>query len=430
VHLAGAPAESMRLWSVAFSAVLTVLVAVYARRFLPLSGAILAGAIAALGYQLVGHGREMRPYALLALLVVVFALVLENAVALPTRGRLAALGATVLAGSLTHYFFLLAVATGLLWLWTLADANGKRLRISAVVGAALLPLVIWLPVTVEQAGRVNNYFGHFHRWSLMDLYGNLLASQSVWQKGTHDWRLAVLALVLWGTAVLARRPAARLVALMTVVPVALTTLVWVLGLHVFGIRNLIVVAPFAAIALAALPSLLPKVAASVAALAMLGAVVWMYSVDSQRGRTPFDRVGSAIADFGWTDADPIVLLGQPINQRAPLGWHLPGHPQLGNGTRTEGLCRRVYVVAESPKARAWVEARAGSILAQRSLPFYGPRPNGSRRSFDLLVAELPWSDHFLERDRPPGRLQFFYSRAGRPPACLRPWREKEPRSLF
>ena len=68
------------------------------------------------GEEFLFHGSELRSYALLSLLSVAFALVLESACMRPTRGHLAALVAVVACGALTHYFFLLLVAAGLVWL--------------------------------------------------------------------------------------------------------------------------------------------------------------------------------------------------------------------------------------------------------------------------------------------------------------------------
>jgi hypothetical protein len=430
IHQAGADPEVMRLFSVAFSAVLTALVVIYARRMLPLSGAIVAGAIVAIAHQLVIHGREMRPYELLALMCVVLAFVLETAVALPSHRRLGVLAATVLIGSLTHYFFLFPLFTGFVWLWTLAGASGKRLRITLAMGAGLVPLLIWLPITAEQAGRVNRYFAGFSRRGLIDAYSNILLSPSVWRRAGDNWRLVVLALVLAGALALARRPAGRLVSLLAVVPMGLTAIVWILGLHVFNVRNLVIVVPFAAIAIAALPSVLPRPAALLACLAMLAGVGWIYSVDRERGRTPFDQIAATLTQFGWTGSDPILFLDKPQNQRSAIGWELPGHPQLGDGTYTGRPCGRVYVIAESHDARAWIKAHTANVVAQRNLPFYGQAANGYKRSYDLVVARLRWPDGFPEVEPPPARAVFFYSRATPVPPCLRPRPQSESRSLF
>jgi hypothetical protein len=430
LHLAGASPDAMRVVSVVFSAVLTVLVFVYARRMLPLLGAAVAGTIAALANQLVVHGREMRPYELMSLMAVVFALVLETAVARPTSRWLAALAGAVFVGSMTHYFFLLPVFVGIVWLWTLADASGRRLRLTLAVGAGLVPLLVWLPVTFRQAGRVNQYFGGFNRRTIVNLYSDLLASQAAWRRVAEDWRLVVAGLVLAGAVVLARRPAGRLTALLVVLPVMVTAVVWLLGLNVFNMRNLVVAAPFAAIALAAVPSALPKPAALLAGAAMIAGIAWTHSIDANRSRTPFDRMADALVDFGWTADEPIVFVGNSRNQRAAIAWELPGHPQLGDGAFAGQPCQRLFVVVESREALAWMRTQSGSVIAQRRLPFYGRGPNGRRQPYDVVIAELSWPDGFPSSANPPAKTNFMYSRSRPAPACVKPLPLREPRSLF
>ena len=62
---------AVRLLSVLFSAVLVALVVIYARRFLELWAAALAGLLVTVGFQFVLHGKELRPYALLLLAIAV-----------------------------------------------------------------------------------------------------------------------------------------------------------------------------------------------------------------------------------------------------------------------------------------------------------------------------------------------------------------------
>ena len=234
-----------------------MLVVLYARRRLPLPGALLAGLLAALAYQPVFHGKELRPYALLALLALGFVMALEAAAARPSAGRLALLAAVSVAGALTHYFFLLAVAVGVLWLWTSRADVTRRPALTAAALAGLVPLLAWAPKIVGQAGRVDTYFSQVTWERVLWLYSNIVSSASVWERAGDGVRYVVLALVLAGAVVLARRREGRLAALMVVVPVAVTAVVSLAGLHVFTTRNLIVVAPFACIALAAVPSAIP-----------------------------------------------------------------------------------------------------------------------------------------------------------------------------
>src|ERR1700722_1964023 len=130
-EVTGLSMEHLRYLSILFSIVLTALVVAYGLSLgLPLWGAALAGALVALGTNFVAHGSELRPYALLTLLSVVFALVLQRAVAEPTRRRLAVLAVVVAAGALTHYFFLYNLGVGTLWV-LVAAARRDRARVLA-----------------------------------------------------------------------------------------------------------------------------------------------------------------------------------------------------------------------------------------------------------------------------------------------------------
>ncbi len=71
-HEAGISLLGLRLLSVLFAAVLAPLIVLYARRFLPLGAAALAGLLGGVGWQFAAHGRELRAYALYALLALVF----------------------------------------------------------------------------------------------------------------------------------------------------------------------------------------------------------------------------------------------------------------------------------------------------------------------------------------------------------------------
>ena len=258
IHGLGFEPQTVRVLSVLAGAALTLLVFLYARRLLPLAGALLAGLLAALAYQPVFHGKELRPYALLAVLALGFVMALEAAAARPSRGRLVLLGAVSVAGALTHYFFLLAVAIGLVWLWASGSRPGRP-AVTAAALAGLVPLLAWVPKMADQAGRVDAYFSQVTWERVLRLYSNVFSSASVWERAGDGLRYLVLVLVLAGTAVLARRSEGRLAAFMVVLPVAAAVAVSLLGIHVFTTRNLIVVAPFACIALAALPSAIPSV---------------------------------------------------------------------------------------------------------------------------------------------------------------------------
>ena len=418
VHRLGVSSmEAIRLLSVVFSAGLTALVFVYARRLLTVWGAALAALLVAVGYQFVLHGKELRAYALLAFAAAAFPLVLEAAVARASGRRLAALAVLTAVGAMTHYFFLFVVLTGLVWLWLLARTE-SRLRITAGIAAGLIPLAAWLPITLFQAGNVNRYFPPFRSGWVIDLYSNLFASGRAWSDLGTVGRLTVLVLVLVGALALARRAEGRLCALLAVVPVAVTALIWALGLHIFTTRNLIVVGPFAAIAIAAaVTSLVPKPAVAVLTVALVGLVAWTYWVDRTLGRTPYDDVSEALVELGWTRADPIVLFA-PYPQSIPIGWYLPDHPRLALAEPGAEECRALYVVAANRGGHDWLASNEDAVRTRLEFPSYGFRLEGSRRSLGVVVAHV-WSGGRLSGAVADGGLPF--RPLNRLPACLAPW---------
>ena len=418
-HLAGVEPQTVRLWSVIFSALLTVLVVIYARRFLPVPGALLAGLLIALAYPPVFHGKELRPYALLALLALVFVLALEAAAARPSRWRLVALASVSVAGAMTHYFFLFPVFIGVLWLWAFGP-RPARFWVTGAAFAGLVPLLVWIPKILGQAERVDEYIGPIKPIRVLRFYQSLFASPGTWERTGEAVRFLVLLAVLAGTVLLARKAAGRLTAMLILIPVVVTALVSVAGLHVFANRNLIVVAPFACIALAALPSAIPSRALALAAMVAVAAgAVWSYSVDRDRHRTPFDRIGETIADYGWTAGDPVVLFGKALNQKAPLGWYLPESPQLQQGRAREGdACERAFVVAQLPSALRWLDAHPEHVLRSRTLPYYGVKEQ-ERQPHDLVVAEVRWSDELVAAIRGE-KATVFFPRNHAAPRCVRP----------
>ena len=298
---------------------------------------------------------------------------------------------------MTHYFFLLPLFTGLLWLWLTPHDRRTRLRVTAAAAIGLVPLLLWLPVVVYQAGRVNSYFPPFGIRRTVSVYSTFFASDSVWRGEGPGFpaRLGLLGAVLGGVAVLARRAEGRLCALLVVVPWALTALIWLAGLRIFDTRNLLVVAPFAAIALAALVAAIPvRPLAYAAGAALRGLAVWAYSIDRDLGRTPYDDVGDALVEMGWTPEAPLVLHGAS-DKAGRISWNLPGHPSFILSRPGSGECEHIYVVAERGDGRTWLRAQEELVREQRELPFYGGSPAEPRRSPDLAVAKLAFSSATL-----------------------------------
>ncbi|HXV94911.1 MAG TPA: glycosyltransferase family 39 protein [Gaiellaceae bacterium] len=410
---------AVRLLSVLFSAATVALVVLYARRLLPLWAAALAGLLVALGFQFVLHGKELRPYALLTLFAVAFPLVFEWVVHRPAGRRLAALAAFVAAGSMTHYFFLLPLFTGLIWLWLAPHGRSVRLRTTAAVAVGLVPLLVWLPVVLYQAGRVNEYFPPFGILRTLNVYSTFFASPAVWQGEGPGFpaRLGLLVAILAGAAVLARRAEGRLCALLAVVPWVVTALVWLAGLRIFDTRNLLVVAPFAAVCLAALVAAIPVRPLAWAAGATLAAVaVWTYTIDRDLGRTPYDEIAAELVDLGWTPESPLVVHAR-YPQTRPLTWHLPGHPYVRVSQPGPGACEQAFVVAEGADGRAWLSSHQDSVEDLREFPWYGSQLAAARRTPDVAVARLASSPELLEDGLAQGAF-LLQARGRRQAPCL------------
>ena len=399
-----ASVEAVRLIAVLASAVLTVLVVVYASRFMPFPGALLAGLLAGLAWQSVVHGKELRAYALLAALVVALPLALEATLRNPTRRRLLGFAVLVAAGSMTHYFFLVALGTAAMWVaWTRQPA-WRRVGVAAAVG--LLPLIAWLPILVYQSTRVNRYFPAFTPRRVFNLYSDLFATGEVWTTLGTAGRALVIVAVLSGAAVLVRRGAeGQLCAALAVVPVAATAFVWLLGLRIFDVRNLLIVLPFAAIAIAALAAVIPFRPVAAVALAGVGvAMVAAFWVNRDLGRTPLDEVAEALAGWSWGEGDVIVRFGS-VGEQSPLAWHLPGHPRLVSGRPSVDRCRTVYAVVDTRTGQRWLEDHAGAVTARASFPSYTGWVAGRRKTLELVAARL---------SAPPGLVAEAAERGGFP----------------
>ena len=126
IHRVGVSIVDVRLLSVLAGPGVAGCVVAVGRRVLPLSAAVLAGLLVAVGGEFVAHGHELRSYELLALLTAAFALLLLRELAEPGRRTEIALGIVVALGGLTHYFFAFAAAAALAWLWL--DPGAIRIR--------------------------------------------------------------------------------------------------------------------------------------------------------------------------------------------------------------------------------------------------------------------------------------------------------------
>lgn len=368
-HKAGLSVEAVRWLSVLFGGALAVLTLLFASRFLPFWAAVLAGTISALAWQLVNRGHELRAYALYAVLSIAFALLLERAARRPGRSVLAVLALSVALGLLTHYFFFLVLATGLLWLWSSDTARTARLRVTASVSAGILPALLWLPGFADQIENQRySWVAGFDLLKAAAVYSTFFWNAGALYVEADDvsipvleavLRVGILVGVLAGAVALARLPGpARLCALLATVPVLAASVVWLVGAEVFVTRNLLCTAPFAGICLAALPMLVPR------PVAMAGgaAIVALLGLGLVQERTlrppPYDELAAQLVANGWTQADVVNVIGGAHRLSylgdvhaisSPVGWNLPGHPVF-RPTR-ESTCP-LYVI-DGPKRRAF-----------------------------------------------------------------------------
>jgi len=346
----GVPVVWDRAISVLAAMALSGLVVVYAQRMIPLWGAALAGLVTALGWQFWRHGWELRPYSLFALTCLLFVLALERAAEEPARGRLALLAAAVAAGAMTHYFFGFTLLGGLLWVYLERGRHDLR-RLFLAMAVGVLPLLVWLPAFYKQfrSGSFQTY-PDFSLRSSLETYGALLVRGHV----NGALALALLALVLVGALRLWRAShRGRLCALSAVVPVAACSVAWLAGPDIYTPKNLLGAAPFAAVAIAAALTVLPRPLA-IAATAS-AAVLLAVGYAEKRGRIvpDYDRVAAALVQEGWHQSDPIVVFGPPYQLVHPLDWYLPGG-RLEVATWGPRPCERVFVISVGGGGRALI----------------------------------------------------------------------------
>jgi hypothetical protein len=367
----GLSPQGYRAVSVIAGALLAGVTVLVAKRLLPLWASVVAGILVACGWQFVMHGRELRAYELFALAAVVFAWVLlHERAAGPFRGlRRHGLALVVACGSLTNYFFLLSVVAALVWLWTGGEHRDVRARIARQIAIGLVPLLIWSPILVHQyLGQRFSWIGPFSLHGVIDSYWELFTNNV---QTSVLLPLLVLLAVIGGCLLLARASAeGRLVALLAVVPVAIVALAWLGGAHVFDPRNLIGAGPFAAIALAGIPTRLPRPLAYPVAAAASVAITIAAANAEATAPTPYDKIGNLLVSAGWKPADPILLFGNFgdfFAYRSPLEWYLPNQPVLTLGEPERGrTCGAIFVVTPSTRIGADV-VRSGLVATHASV---------------------------------------------------------------
>jgi hypothetical protein len=352
-HHAGVPTQDVRLLSLAAGAGLAALVVDLACRVVALPLAALAGLLSAVGSELVSHGRELRAYELLALLSVVFARVLLGVAARPSRRRQAALAATVAAGGLTHYFFAFSVLAALGWLLLDPATRAVRRRATAAIAVGAVAAAPWLPVTLEQYHQNRFWWiGGFRLRPVLAAPLRLFTSAYGSTPFGLVLSLAALAVVVTGCLHLARiSPPGRLIAALSLAPLALAALAWIAGVRIFALRNMIEIAPFVAIAVAAAVAAIPRravpVAAAVAASALALPLVSLANVHVPR----YDLLARRLVAEGWRPSMPVAVFGNFFLYRAPLEWYLPHRPLLAASRPLRGVCRTVFVIRRGGVAR-------------------------------------------------------------------------------
>lgn len=398
-------ARSLRVLSLAFSLGTTVLTFLLACEFLPLWAAGLAGLIVSFGSVLVLHGAELRAYSLFAFVCVLFAFVLSRAITRPRRAHLAALAGTVALGSLTHYFFLLTLAAGAVWLVSSALERAVVRRVSVALAVGLVPLAAWSPFWLRQ------YQHHVYGTSPTFNVGRLLAAvpvlfapQAIVNDIGHAGQAGVFISVVASAVALLRLPSeGRLCALLVLLPLVVTAAVAALGERVLNARNLIGIAPFAAIALSWACASLPWRRGSQAAAVLVGVlVVASYALGLVTlGRTPYDRIAQEVTSQGFRHDEPLVWFG-PWGGTIPVGWYLTTDmpsarwPRFVVAKPTHGDCSGVEVIARNRTGRRWLDQHRAEILARTTTPSYGDVQEG-RRHHDVVVVRLGWSPGILDR---------------------------------
>jgi hypothetical protein len=379
---AGTPVVWDRTLSVVAAMALSGMVVAYARGLMPLSAAFLAGLLTALGWQFWRHGWELRPYSVFALACLFFVFALERAADHSSRGRLALLALAVAAGSMLHYYFLLTLAAGVIWIGL---GDRRRGRLLSAVAIGLVPLIVWLPALHQQLVRGGYRTGGFSARSALDTYGALFARGDV----SLVLALVMLGLVLFGSARLWRASEqGRLCALCAVLPVAAASLAWLLGLDIYITKNLIGAAPFAAVAIAKAFTALPRPMA-IAATAAAAAITIVGWTRTNGPIVPdYDRVASALVREGWREQDPILVFGPPYQLLHPLDWYLPGS-RLELASLSKRPCARVFVIGVGGRGRALTagqsQRRVRHIVIAR-VPYRRDLANDVRRRSGRVLA--------------------------------------------
>jgi len=347
LHRLGLPIVDARLLSVAAGAALTVLVVLLGRRFLPFRFALATGALVAVGSEFVDHGHELRAYELLAALTALFALLLLDFVAKPTRRRALQLAVVVAAGGLTHFFFAFSIAAAAAWAAFDPSARPLRRRILLTLGAgSLLPLA-WLPLMLAQyhAGRFW-WIGAFRVRHVLAIPLRLFTYAYSRPPVGPTLSAAMFLLVLAGALRLGRHSSnGRLIACLALAPLAAAAALWAAGLPIFDLRNLIGSGPFIAISAIAALEAAPRQLAAAGTYALTAAIAASLALSPPAPTPPFAQISHTLLHDGWNGTQAIAVVGDPARYLLPLEWYLPGQPKLRIATPSRLQCAETFVLS-------------------------------------------------------------------------------------
>jgi hypothetical protein len=383
------PVERVRLLSVLFAAAAAALTALWAARLLGdrRLGAV-AGLLLALGSAPAAYAEQLRAYALLTLLSVLFGLVLLRTAELSSAASASVLAVTTWAAVMTHYFFFFTAAAAVLWLWVARPALPGRRAATVAMSLGVVGFVPWLPSFLEQLERRRyGWIGEFDFVSVVELPGALFFGPEGLAYGIA--RVALVVALAAGALTVRRELRGGAIAALALLPPAGAAIAWAAGQPVFNERNLLATAPYMGMLVAAGLSRLPRglvtpfAAASIAATS-LGAAY----AHATLGRTSYDMIADAILELGW-NADDALVLNLPRGEtslRFAVAWYLPGQPVL---TRSppESVCDTLFTVGHESTLGPWLERHRIDVEGHRELVYYD-HPVRGRPDGKVLVVRV------------------------------------------
>jgi mannosyltransferase len=392
-----ADVQSLRLLSVLFAAAAAALTAIWALRLLgSRAAAALAGSLVALGSVPAEYAEQLRAYALVVLLSVAFGLLLAEAALRPARRWLVGLAAVTALGGLTHYFFLFVLGAGVVWLWAARPRPPAAGRTTLAIAAGTAVFLPWLPDFLEQQahGRYR-WIGPFDPAAVAKLPGELFFGPDGFVYGLA--RLAVTAALIAGAIVLWwRREEGSVVAALALLPILGAGALWAAGQPIFNERNMLPVAPFLAILVAAgvkaLPARLVPVAAATGIVVAVGGAAY---AQATLGRVAYDSIAVALTDLGWSSREPLIVdyptaaanrRGVGIQITSAASWYLPGRPLLIWAPRRRD-CRARFAIVETRDPHSWLIRYGNRVSASRTFEYYD-HPILGRPRGRILVARF------------------------------------------